>query len=465
MSLEHHPKALSTRILMLVVLTWGFAGCHVLSESAPESGPGELTDDRTRALTQALDLRWSALMADVSVEPQQSSEAWPTMGYEVSVECPLIYDFEMTMPLGAATGRQSTGRVELRAHPREEGAFEFANRATGLYPVHRGIRHPGKEWWHEDLEPVRLTQNERGLLVPAALPAPWSVGGPMLSLAALFPPVPQEDAARPWPALLPSDADGDSDGEAAQMSSALNIRVEDRVLLGEERALVLAAEGGPDDLRGRYLVSERGRVVAAALVLPRGDQVASASLRLTGACEGQRLPPAPQANDARSQMIEAWTRFSNAAREAQWERALHLLDPALRDTHGDDAITALLADHLSHFGPAALGSLSPSSPLSEDDGRVTLQLQGRTFPDEDGLVADVITEVVAIRTERGLRIKRVRTTLDPQGEPRELLDVSANTLRSSASNPTEAALDEASDAPAEGSAPTDAPAAEGSEVR
>ena len=455
MSLKHHLNAWGCRLPMLACLTWALAGCHVLSESAPEPAGAELQDDRERALSEALDLRWSTLMADVPTEPQQSSEAWPTMSYEVSVECPLVYDFEFNAPLGAAIARQSTGRLELRAHPREPGAFELANRATGLYPVHRGVRHPGKEWWHEDLQPVRLTQPEPGRLQSGTLPAPWQPGGSMLSMAALFPPLPQGVEARDWPGLIVNDEGSDT------TTSALAVRVEDRVLLGEERALVLAARGGPEELRARYLLSERGRVVAAALVLPRGDQVASASLRLTGSCEGQRLPPAAQPDDARSQMIETWTRFANAAREAEWERALHYLDPALRETHGDDTITALLADHLRHFGPAALGGLSPSSPVGEQDDRVTLKLHGRSLVGDEGTPTDLITEIVATRTERGLRIERVRTTLDPRGEPRELLELSAGGLRSSAPRPAKASDEHTTESPPS----DDAPGEEGPEVR
>ncbi|TXC68473.1 hypothetical protein FRC91_19185 [Bradymonadales bacterium TMQ1] len=460
MSCEHHGALWRSVLGTLAFLSWGIAGCHVVAEPAQEPASTELQDDRGRALTQALDLRWSALTADVPTEPQQSSQAWPEMGYEVSVECPLVYDFEFNAPLGAAIARQSTGRLELRAHPREQGAFELANRATGLYPVHRGVRHPGKEWWHEDLQPVRLTQPERGLLKSAALPAPWQPGGSMLSMAALFPPLPQNLEARDWPGLIDAE-----ETDAAATTSALNVRVEDRVLLGDERALVLAAQGGPDDLRARYLVSERGRVLAAALVLPRGDQVASASLRLTGSCEGQRLPPAAQPDDARSQMIETWTRFANAARQAQWARALHHLDPALRETHGDDTITALLDDHLRHFGQGALGTISPSSPLSEDDDRFTLQIHGRSLVDDGSASTDVITEIVATRTERGLRIERVRSTLDPQGDPQELLELSAGTLRSSAPRSTQAGSGDATESPADSAPAGDAPAAEAPEVR
>src|SRR5690554_4914368 len=218
-------------------------------------------------------------MEDVQVEGLESSEDDAPMAYRVSAECPLVYDFSIDAPLGPAIGRQSTGRVELRVHPQKEGAMELVNRATGLYPKHRGMRHPGKEWWPEDIQPVEVSLGDAGLAPQSPLESPWQLGSPALSLAALFPPLPQQASAVAWSGVA---AVGLSEG-VAPAANTLQVRVEQRVRLGEEQAVVLGARGGASDLMGRYLVSEHGRVVAAAVIVPTGDFVAASSLRLTGA--------------------------------------------------------------------------------------------------------------------------------------------------------------------------------------
>jgi len=190
------------------------------------------------------------------------------------------------------------------------------------------------------------------------------------------------------------------------------------------------------------------------VIVPTGDFVAASSLRLTGACEGLRMPPASQPRDEHSLMIQAWSRFSNSARAGQWERVLHYIDPALRDTHGDEAIVELLSNHLGKFGPSALGNLSPSSPITSDADHVILQVHGRTSAAPGELPAAVTTEVAAIRTQRGLRIVRVRSTTDPEPGSWELLDLSAAALRSSAS--ADASAESASDVASDSNTPEDA---------
>ncbi|RAL21778.1 hypothetical protein DL240_13075 [Lujinxingia litoralis] len=435
MSTNHVGQCSFWRVVTPVLVSWAFTGCHAVPATPPEEADTPALSEA--ALQQALDQHWTELMADLALSPGEASTEDIDWSYRVDKGCPLVYDYVIDAPLSPTVGRQSTGRLELRASPDDAERFQLINRAAGLYPIYQGIRYPGREWWHDQLEPVAVTFSPGGLLPETPLRSPWQLKSPALSVTGLFPPLPSIEHDALWPVLASAGAGA---GITAELHSSAEgpalpvrqVRVAEEVATDKERARVLMARGVDERgaFLGRYLLSEHGHVIAGAFVTPAApDQVAHGSMRLTGTCDGVAMRPAPQPVDDRSLMVAAWSHFTRAAQEHSWERALRLFAPALRETHGDDAISALLADHVSLAGPQALGQLTPSSPLSVDDQGVTLVVYGRQVSDQ-GLATPVITRVDASQTPEGLRIHALRSTTDPQMSRWDVLELTEGALRS-----------------------------------
>lgn len=249
-------------------------------------------EQRQQALESAVHQPWSELVDDVTME--QTTATPPPAGYDVDEHCPLVYDFSLRWPIRDNLANETVGRFELRASSSAPSAVELRNRATGIYPVHNQRHHPGQEWWQGELDAVEAQLDRRGLATD--LPDPWLLARTSLGVDAFFPALPRQGQPRArWSA--PFDASDETPPAITELATHID--------LDGRTATIFEARHEPADTPaffGRYVVGHSGRVLAAIWTTPAGDdRVAVASARLTGSCDGVRLPALPSVRKANTE--------------------------------------------------------------------------------------------------------------------------------------------------------------------
>ncbi len=370
------------------------------------------------ALDSSLLIPWASLVDEL--RPTADARA-PTGSYQIDQQCPMVYDFSIRWPLREGLSSETMGRVELGATPENPTGLELRNRATGTYPIHRQVRHPGHEWWNEEIAPIEVQFEANGLIPGTDWPGAWTAPHQPLGLAAFFPALPTDEITR-W--HLGSRSPDPSSGAQEDQVLAIHTWESGRFAVQDEAIRVIDARSSESgqSFSGRYLFSEKGRLLGAiwAASLSEGSAPAVATIRLTGSCDGVVMAPLPREENIAQDVIETWTRFASAMQSGESLRAVANLDPVLRDRYGEEELVLLLEQHLAHLGPRAFGRPVPQSIVEEGD-RFRFTAVGVASDDES---TAILTEVTARQTDQGVRLLRVRSTTDHRGEDWNLFDLS-----------------------------------------
>lgn len=359
-------------------------------------------EETAKLIEEEMLQQWSLLIDELEATSTTSTAA---PAYAVEEGCPLVYDFSIRWPLRAQLATETLGRFELRADPDDPEGILLRNRATGIYPIHRGVRHPGTEWWHEELAVLRGRLGRMGLLATSTWPGAWQAARRPLGVAAFFPALP-EKGPQTW--VLGTGPYGEEYDRSIQMQT----EEVGGLVIGGETVVLLDARPlrGRSSFWGRYILSEKGRLLAATWVAPGGyaEEAAIGTLRLSASCDGLVMPPLPRTNNLAQDAIEAWTHLTRALHREDFEAALLQFHPTLRREMGDEALIAVFSEHNERFGAPSLGR-PVAHTIAEEDGAIRLIATGVATDDD---ATAVISEVKFDVSDQRLRVVEIRATTD-----------------------------------------------------
>lgn len=347
-------------------------------------------------------------------------------GYRLEHGCPLTYAFVLTEKSDQSYGqeREYRGRFVLRLGG---GQVERGEAVQLVLDELRSRNHYGGRRMAPDGRAPGIVitlsldggvwQNERDAHYP------WEQLGSALGLGALFPALPdaaEAGAKTSW--AVPAEPEGwqghvdvvdvseDRADEGARPLRAVDLEARWRVArvdhTAESALISLRLSGSQVDeelmerllkqyaltkgeARGRYLVSESGRLLRASVEDARqlewhyenNDRTSTTQTQLEAtlvdACDGPTLPPPEaRADTPEEAAIARAGELLEALEEQDHERTLGLIDEAVIARHGGAAVS-LLQNLAAVHAPSALGDPRYNVQyVRSDAGDVVLRLQG-----------------------------------------------------------------------------------------